>query len=1213
MSIRYAILVFVFFIALCGFLFVSFYEKAKHESIKNLNTQELLHARQAARGIEDFFTNWTTILTGLSETNRIKNMDKTGKENVDSLYKDNSGFLRAITRVDERGRIMYTSPYDRNAIGKDISSQKHMREIMATHRPVVSDVFSTVQGYSAVALHVPVFRDGVYRGTIGAILNFQSLAKRYLEVIKIGKTGYAWVISRDGTELFCPVPGHEGHSVLENCKNFPSILTMVEDMLKGHGGVTTYTFDKIGGRTVDAVKKHAVYMPITIGNTFWSIVVATSEDEVLSSLEGFRNKLIVIISILLLGGALFSCYGLKASFIIREEEKRRHTEEELRASEERYRTIVENTNDAIYINDFEGNIIDVNENACRMVGYTRDELVGANLKKIDSPENSEHIALRTKQLMRDSSILFEGSHIRKDGSLVPIEVSGKVVTREGKGVIQVFIRDISERKRAEEMLHASLEQQRQANMLLDLIVENMPSVIFLKDARDLRFVRINRAAEDMLGYSRDEQQGKNDYDLFPKEQADLFTAHDREVLNRKEIVDIPEESVQTRNKGLRILHTRKVPILDNNGEPEYLLGIAEDITERKYADQALRRSEATLKSVFSAAPIGIIVSRIERVPEWVNEAMVSITGYTAEELKASGSRVLYPTDEEYIRVGSVTLHGTQREGIGIADTKWIHKNGEIRDIHLRAAAIDPSDFSSGVVFTALDISDHKTAEQALQESEAKYRMVVENSIVGVLIIQDSLVRFANRRWCEIYGYDYQEVADKLNPLDTVHPDDRDLVSQNITKRMRGELGPLEYESKSLRKDGRVITVKVFGGTMIYRGKPAAIGTVIDITREKMLESQLRQSQKMEAVGTLAGGVAHDFNNILTAIIGYGSLLQMKMERGDPMKVYADQILTSSQKAVQLTRSLLAFSRKQAIELKPVKINKIIREDEKLLKRLLTEDIELKVTLAESDATVRADANQMDQVLMNLVTNARDAMPKGGELSIETRVVHLDDQFSRIHGFGEPGDYAAISVTDVGIGMNQVTQDKIFEPFFTTKEVGKGTGLGLSTVYGIVKQHNGYITAYSEPGEGTAFTIYLPIIKAQVETTRDTPKEIRGGVETILVAEDNTDVRKLAREVLEGKGYAVIEAADGEDAVRQFTEHQNEIDLLILDVVMPLKNGKEAYDEIRKVRPDMKILFTSGHTGEVVLTKGIHDERINFIPKPLSPNELLTKTREVLDQ
>ncbi|OPY71787.1 MAG: Blue-light-activated protein [Syntrophorhabdus sp. PtaU1.Bin050] len=952
MSIRYVLAVFAVFIGLCGVLFTSFYEKAKQESIKNLNTQQLLHAKQAARGIESFFNNWTTILTVLSETDHIKDMDVTGKKNIESLYKNNNEFIRSIARVDARGRIIYTFPYDRNAVGRDISSQKHMREIMSTHQFAVSDVFPAVQGYNAIVLHVPVFKDKSYRGTIGIVVNFQSLAGRYLENIKIGKTGYAWLISRDGTELFCPIPGHVGNSVFENCKNFPSILAMAEDMLKRHEGVATYTFDKIRGDTVDVVKKHAVYMPITIGNTFWSIVVASSENEILSSLKGFRNKLLVIIGVLLLGGVLFSYYGLKAWLIVQEEKKRRRAEDELRASEERYRTIVENTNDAIYIHDFDGNIIDANENACKMVGYTRDELVGANLAKIDNtwlrPESPEF-----EQVMREEATAFEHENVRKEGTVVPVEISAKIVSSEGKGIVQVFARDISERKRMEE----EIARERSK---LQTLWDNAPFGMILIDA-DGRFGYINPKFTELFGF---------------------------------DLSDTPDGRT------------------------------------------------------------------------WFRRA--------------------YPNTE--------------------------------------------------------------------------YRHTVIST------------------WVE----DWREAKP-------------------------GTSMPRVFTATC--KDGTQKTVNFITSALVSGGYLMACE---DITELKDLESQLRQAQKMEAIGTLAGGIAHDFNNILTSLLGYASLIQMKMDTANPLKLYVDQILSATQKAADLVRSLLTFGRRQSVTLAPLDINNVIKTAQGLLKRLLTEDIELRTSLAQDGMIVMADKTQMDQILFNLVTNARDAMPKGGTLTVETGIVEIGREFVRIHGFGRPGRYVQIKISDTGMGMDEATRESIFDPFFTTKEVGKGTGLGLATVYGIVKQHNGYITVHSKLNQGSSFHIYLPEARAIVDQEKQQAVSVKRGNEKILVAEDNEEVRHFMREVLQQYGYKVIEAIDGEDAIERFKHHRG-INLVIIDSVMPKRNGREVYEEMRGMQPRIKTLFTSGYTKDIVLDKGIEDGKFDFIAKPLSPATLLQKVREILDR
>ncbi|OPX98529.1 MAG: Blue-light-activated protein [Syntrophorhabdus sp. PtaB.Bin006] len=783
-------------------------------------------------------------------------------------------------------------------------------------------------------------------------MNFQSLAKRYLEDIKIGETGYAWVISRDGTELFCPIPGHVGKPLFENCKDFPSILAMAEDMLKGHEGVTTYTFDKIRGETVDVVKKHAVYMPITIGDTFWSIVVASSENEILSSLKGFRDKLLVIIGVLLLGGVLFSYYGLKAWLIIREEEKRRRAEDELRASEERYRTIVENTNDAIYIHDFEGNIIDVNENACKMVGYAKDELAGTHLSKIDNtwlrPESPEF-----EQVMREGATAFEHENVRKDGCIVPVEVSVKIVSPKGKGIVQVFARDIGERKRME------------------------------------------------------------------------------------------EEIIRERSK---------------------------------------------LQTLWDNAPFGMVLIGKDGCFSYVNPKFTELFGFDLSDT---------PNGRTWFRKA--------------------YPNTEYRHTVISTWVEDWRDAKPGTsmprVFTA-------TCKDGTQK--------VVNFITSALVSGDYLMA------CE------------------------------------------------------------------------------DITELKHLESQLRQAQKMEAIGTLAGGIAHDFNNILTSLLGYASLLQMKMETASPLKLYVDQILSATQRATDLVRSLLAFGRRQSVTLTPLDVNDVIKTAQGLLKRLLTEDIELQASLAQDDVIVMADKTQMDQILFNLVTNARDAMPKGGTLTIETNTVEIGREFIRIHGFGKPGRYVQIKVSDTGMGMDEATQENIFDPFFTTKEVGKGTGLGLATVYGIVKQHNGYITVHSKLNHGSSFHIYLPEARVTVDQEQQQTVSVKRGNEKILVAEDNEEVRHFMREVLQQYGYKVIEAIDGENAIERFKHHRG-IGLIIVDSVMPKKNGREVYEEIRKLQPYIKTLFTSGYTKDIVLDKGIEDGKFDFIAKPLSPTTLLQKVREILDR
>ena len=394
-----------------------------------------------------------------------------------------------------------------------------------------------------------------------------------------------------------------------------------------------------------------------------------------------------------------------------------------------------------------------------------------------------------------------------------------------------------------------------------------------------------------------------------------------------------------------------------------------------------------------------------------------------------------------------------------------------------------------------------------------------------------------------------------------------------------------------------------------------LGIARDITGHRTLEEQLRQAQKMESIGTLAGGIAHDFNNILSAIIGYGHITLMKMPQDDPLRLNVENMLESADRAAALTQSLLTFSRKQVTERKPVELDTILRKVEKFLVRVIGEDVEIRVLPDEKALTIFADVGQLEQVFMNLATNARDAMPQGGSFTIETTATELDYGFITTHGYGKPGNYAMITATDTGVGMHEETRKKIFEPFFTTKEVGKGTGLGLSMVYGTIKQHEGFINVYSEPGKGTTFRIYLPLIEAAAtdEKTAAETAPPAGGTETILLAEDDPSLRKLTVYILEQAGYTLITANDGEEAVAKFKENKERIQLLLFDMIMPKKGGKEAFDEIRTTDPAVPVLFASGYSPDMLRQKSLIENGAAVVFKPLSPQKLLEKVREVLDR
>ncbi len=875
-------------------------------------------------------------------------------------------------------------------------------------------------------------------------------------------------------------------------------------------------------------------------------------------------------------------------------------EKDLPEGHETYRSIFENAVVGAFQGTPQGKFIQVNPAFARMHGYSSpeemiDAVSGIEEDLCANPPEGRHL----RHILQTDGVVenFEMRVVRGDG--VPIwtsisaravkDLTGKVLRFEGTVV------DISDRKYAEAAL-------KEREGILWALVNAVQETLMLLGP-DGTVLLANEILARRLGTTPQELIGSNLYDHLPPEVAQFRRKQFEWVAAMGESVHFTDV-----RKG-RHYETHAYPVF-GEGKVTAVAVFAYDITERGQSEQRLLESEERYRVATEQSNDGVVILRgNERL--YYNRKYLEMLGYEPEELAGTSPfSTVHPGDRQMV----VENARRRQKGESVPskyECRMIRKDGSEFHVEISASTIiyDGAPASLGYI---RDVTFRKHVEETLHESELKYRSVVESSLVGFYLIQDDLFRFVNQRFCEIFGFTHDEIVDKLGPLDLAHPDDRALIKENLLKRLTGEKDRIEYEFRGFRKDRKPITVKVFGGCLTYRGKIAAVGTLMDTTRENMLESQLRQSQKMEAIGILTGGIAHDFNNILTAIIGYGTLLRMQIGDRDVLRLYVDDILSSSEKAAALTQALLAFSRQQPVSLAPVDLNELVKGTVALLGRLLTEDIAMDTSLAPEKIVIMADASRIDQILINLATNARDAMQNGGTLTVETKRVQLDSEFIHFHGYGAEGYYALITVIDTGSGMDAQTRERIFDPFFTTKPVGKGTGLGLSTVYGIVKQHDGYINVYSEPGHGTTFNIYFPVASPEYVEIDGPRPEARGGTETILVAEDDKDVRRYVVEILVKHGYRVIEAIDGQDAIDKFREHHR-IDLVLIDSVMPRRNGREAYDEIRRMAPHVKAVFTSGYTRDVILDKGIGDREFEFISKPLLPHALLAKVREVLDK
>ncbi len=639
--------------------------------------------------------------------------------------------------------------------------------------------------------------------------------------------------------------------------------------------------------------------------------------------------------------------------------------------------------------------------------------------------------------------------------------------------------------------------------------------------------------------------------------------------------------------------------------------------KRKAIEAELRSSEASLENAQRIARIGNWDWDIPGHGLWWSDEIYRIFGVEPQEFGA--------TYEAFIGYVHPDDRGVVTEAVGDAlerktgysvSHRIVLKDGSVKTVHEQGEVIFSEDGTplrmSG---TVQDITEQVRLQANLKESEERYRTLFEDSRDVVFIATpDGRIIDINPAGLSLFGYETRDDFKSLNAGQFYSdPAERDFFRRSIES--NGFVKDLELKLK--RKDGERLVVSMTATAV--RDKQGNItafrGIVRDMTNYKKLEQQLLHSQKMEAIGQLTGGIAHDFNNILTGIIGYSSVLLMRDGYEQADMDYIRHIQGLAERAAKLTQGLLAFSRKQVVNLAPTDLNDIIRGIEHLITKIVREDIEFRVDLSHGSLVVMADSGQIEQVIINLIANAKDAMPSGGRMTISTALTRFDEEAAAAcSGLKGPGAYACLSVSDTGIGMDEETKGRIFEPFFTTKEVGKGTGLGLSIVYGIMSGHRGAINVYSEPGVGTTFKAYLPIA---VGPAKKTDALLAGpppsGTETILVAEDDDDVAGVMRTILEGAGYSVITAFDGLDAVKRFKESMDSVQLVIMDVIMPRKNGKETYDEIRGIAPGTRVIFTSGYTEDIINNGVIFDEGLDFISKPLNSGALLRKVREVLDR
>jgi PAS domain S-box-containing protein len=922
---------------------------------------------------------------------------------------------------------------------------------------------------------------------------------------------------------------------------------------------------------------------------------------------------------------------------------RRRQEESLRASEEKYRQLFERNLAGVFVSDVDGTLIDCNDSFAHIFGY-RDRT-----EALCQPASQFYVtgSSRTDFVTKLRRTRFLTNHEyrcrRKDGtSFWVLENVALLESADGGPErIQGTLIDITERKVAEEALVESESKFR-------AVADTASSAIYIHNGK--QFLYVNRASEEITGYSASE--------LINLPVANIVHPEDKALVMQRSVARLQGTASDPRYEFRIIRKDGGHRWLDFSGttvtfEGETaVLATAFDITERKRSERLQNALYRIAESSHSVKDLQQFYSEIHRIVGelmYANNLYIALYDpwaetltypYYADELDEppTGELPLGKGRTEFVlRTGRPILltpekfeqlaHAGEMELVGSACVDWI--GVPLKDGSKTFGVLVVQSYNEKVRYSDRDLEilnfvsqqlssavQRKKSEDALRDSEAQYRSIVQSAVYGIYRSspEDHFLE-VNPAMVRMLGYDSAHDLLKLKISTDIYADSGERGMLIHRYKTTGLMENVEVRWK--RKDGKLITVRLSGRAVANPdGSPDYFEMIAeDVTERRALEEQLRQSQKMEAVGRLAGGIAHDFNNLLTVIKGYSDLLLEEFKPADPLRNEVDEIRKAADRAASLTRQLLAFSRQQVLAPKVLDLNSVVGNMDRLLHRLLGADIDLQTSLARELGRVKADPGQIEQVIMNLAVNARDALPKGGKLTIETANVLLDDHYALEHIGAQAGSYVMLAVTDNGMGMSESVRQRIFEPFFTTKEVGKGTGLGLSTVYGIVKQSGGYIWVYSEIGVGSTFKVYLPRVDAlaDVATQKLSSYTTHAGTETVLLVEDEDGVRALVRQVLSKHGYTVLEARHGGEALLHCERFKETIHLLITDVVLEQMSGPELAQRLVVLRPDLKVLYVSGYTDDAIIHQGVLKQGTAFLQKPFTTDALARKIREILDE
>ncbi len=884
-----------------------------------------------------------------------------------------------------------------------------------------------------------------------------------------------------------------------------------------------------------------------------------------------------------------------------------------RAAERELRLVwraLEASANAVVITDRDGTILWTNPAFARLTGYDRGEAVGQNPRLLKSGQHPEEFYRRMWETILAGEV-WRGEVVnrRKDGSLYTGEMTITPVT-DAAGEISHFVaihQDVSGRKRIE-------AERDQARSMLLTVLDTIPQRVFWKD-REGRYLGCNRAFAEDAGRDDPRQViGRTDLELDWAPTAERYRADDRRVLESGEALIGYEEPQELIDGTVRWLRTSKVPLRDAAGEIVGVLGTYEDITEWKAMEEALRESEERFRKAFRASPDALTITRLpDGLLVDVNEGFERITGWTREEVvgRTTAEISAWADPAERARI----LEAIQKEGqVRGMEASFRMRDGSVR-VGSFSAVVTEIGGEPHMLAIIRDVTERKAMEQALRESEARYRGFFEADLTAdYFSTVDGRLVDCNPAFVEMFGFASREEA-LATPVEELYPEAWD--RQAFLDRLRRQRVIRGEKTRYRRRDGTLFNaLEGVVGLFDEGGELTRIqGFLLDLTEMEQLQAQLLRAQKLESVGRLAAGVAHDFNNLLQAMENQLELLH-RMPLEEKAKRRVAGIDSAVDRARRLTRQLLAFTRQQPLKKEPLELNALMADLLKMLRRLVGEDLELAFTPAGRDLPLVADGGQIEQVVTNLVVNARDATPPGGRITVATARIEADSGFRAEHPWAEAEAYAALSVADTGCGMPPEVRERIFDPFFTTKERGRGTGLGLATVFGIVTQHGGMVEVESEEGRGSTFTVYLPLAVEAAATsavTGERPPLEGGEGRLVLFAEDEPELARVGRVILETAGFEVLVARDGEEALRLFEVHRGRVAVAVLDVMLPRLNGYELSRRIHAMEPELPVLFASGYSGDALEERIGMPPEVEVILKPYRPGELVRRIVEELDR